>query len=154
MSGPSQVLNRGSFLGEGKPLILLPLPSCQPGLGFQSWDRVMGHQGRSQQRAFPPLSSSAASSTVTTRPGTGEEQGTQAGERGPEGQVGPGGDMAILRPGQCRIYWLLPVCGAVGLGPRGAGVRDGGVEGPLRGPHVGEGRVEARGLARVAIIGS
>lgn len=36
-----------------------------------------------------------------------------------------------LRPGQRRVYWLLPVRGAVGLGPRGAGVRDGRVEGPL-----------------------
>lgn len=61
----------------------------------------------------------------------GEDLGARAGEG--HTTQGLGGDVAgpPLRPGQRRIYWLLPVCGAVGLGPRGAGVRDGRVEGPL-----------------------
>lgn len=44
-------------------------------------------------------------------------QGLGEGVRCPEG-LGRGVATAPpLRPGQRRVYWLLPVCGAVGLGP-------------------------------------
>lgn len=44
-------------------------------------------------------------------------QGLGEGAHYPEG-LGRGVATAPpLRPGQRRIYWLLPVCGAVGLGP-------------------------------------
>lgn len=59
-----------------------------------------------------------------------------------------------LRSGESRIDGLFPVCGAMGLWHGGCGVRDGGVKGTLGRSHVGEGRVEARGLAGVAVVGS
>lgn len=59
-----------------------------------------------------------------------------------------------LRSGESRIDGLFPMCGAMGLWHRGCGVRDGGVKGTLGRSHVGEGRVEARGLAGVAVVGS
>ena len=74
-----------------------------------------GHQRQwARQKAFPQLSASAAASTAATGPEMGEEQGARAGVRGRARVVVTG---PSLRPGQCRIYWLLPVCGAVGLGP-------------------------------------
>lgn len=76
-----------------------------------------GHQGSEPDRKPPdPSASSAssASSTATARPEVGEEQGTQAGGGAGRGVVATG---PPLGSGQCRIYWLLPVCGAVGLGP-------------------------------------
>lgn len=59
-----------------------------------------------------------------------------------------------LRSGESRIDGLFPMCGAMGLWHGGCGVRDGGVKGTLGRSHVGEGRVEARGLAGVAVVGS
>lgn len=59
-----------------------------------------------------------------------------------------------LRSGESRIDGLFPMCGAMGLWHGGCGVRDGGVKGALGRSHVGEGRVEARGLAGVAVVGS
>ena len=56
-------------------------------------------------------------------------------------------------PRQGGVDGLLPVGGAVRLGhaPR---VGDGGEQGPLGGPHVGEGRVQPRGLAGVGVVGA
>lgn len=119
--------DRGSFLGGRCSPSFFSLgqqatsfSSAQPSspglcLGW-SLDRTgWGHQRQwARQKAFPQLSASAAASTAATGPETGEEQGARAGGRGRARVVVTG---PSLRPGQRRIYWLLPVCGAVGLGP-------------------------------------
>lgn len=46
------------------------------------------------------------------------------------------------------------MCGAMGLWHRGCRVRDGSVKGTLGRSHIGEGRVEARGLGGMAVVGS
>lgn len=61
------------------------------------------------------------------------------------------------RSGELCVDGLFPVLGAVGLRDGGdpGGVGDGGVHGPLRRVHVGEGGVEAGALAgRVAVVGA
>lgn len=61
------------------------------------------------------------------------------------------------RSGELCVDGLFPVLGAVGLrdGRDPGGVGNGGVHGPLRGVHVGEGGVEAGALARrVAVVGA
>lgn len=54
-------------------------------------------------------------------------------------------------PRQCCVDGLFPVRGAVWLRYVGW-VSDGGVQGPLGGPHVREGRVQPRGLAGVGVV--
>lgn len=59
-----------------------------------------------------------------------------------------------LWSGESRIHRLFPMCGTMGLWHGGCGVRDGSVKRTLGRSHIGEGRVEARGLAGVAVVGS
>ena len=59
-----------------------------------------------------------------------------------------------LRSGESRIHRLFPMCGAMGLWHGGCRVRDGSVKGTLGRSHIGEGRVEARGLGGMAVVGS
>lgn len=58
-----------------------------------------------------------------------------------------------LGSGERCIHRLFPMCGAVRLWHGGCRVRDGSVKGTLGRSHVGEGRVEARGLAGMAVVG-
>lgn len=59
-----------------------------------------------------------------------------------------------LWSGESCVHGLFPMCGTMGLWHRGCRVRDGSVKGTLGRSHIGEGRVEARGLGGMAVVGS